>query len=111
MILIREGHGAQHGAEHFFLRQTVHDRHVAQQRRCLVEAGFGCFFDNLPLRHHGYACDLSVAQKIPHALLLALANQRPDVEVQPGRADAQVCKGLAKLFEQRLVNAFFNQQP
>jgi hypothetical protein len=109
MVFVAKAHGRQHRAKDFVLRQAVIHRHVAQQGGRLVEAGLGRFVDDLALRHHRDAGHLSVAQKIPHALLLALADQRADVQVQDGRAHAQLLKGLAQALQQGLVDQLVDQ--
>ena len=88
----------------------MHHRHIAQQRGGLVKAGFGRFAHHPALRHHRDACHLRVTQEVPHALLLALADQRSQVQVHGGRAHPQALKGRAQALEQRLVNTFFHQQ-
>ena len=60
MVFVLKGHGRQHGAKHFFLRQTVIHRHIAQQRGGLVKAGFGRLVHDLALGHHGDAGHLRV---------------------------------------------------
>jgi hypothetical protein len=67
-------------------------RHVAQQHRGLVEAGGGRLVHHLALGHHRMPPAARPLQEVPHALLLALADQRADVQVHGGRADAQGAK-------------------
>ena len=94
MVFVVEGHGGQHGAEDFLLRQAVLRRYVAQQGGGLVEARVGRFVHHGALRGQGNASHLRIGQVIPHALLLALADQRAQVQVHGGGAHAQRLEGL-----------------
>ncbi|MNV48621.1 hypothetical protein D3C71_1405390 [compost metagenome] len=104
MVFVLKGHGRQHGAEHFLLRKAVAYRYIAQQGGGLVVAGLGGFVHHHALGHHGDAGHLGVRQKIPHALLLRLADQRAHVQVHGGGAHAQGLEGLAQALQQGLVN-------
>ena len=62
------------------------------------------------MRHHRNAGHLGVAQKVPHALLLALADQWAQVQVHGSRTHAQGFKGVAQALQQGLVNGALHQQ-
>ena len=111
MVFVLKGHRRQHGAEHFFLCQAVAHGHIAQQGGGLVVAGLGRFVHYHALGHHGDAGHLRVRQKVPHALLLRLADQRAHVQVHGGGADAQLFKRLAQALQQRFVNQRIDQHP
>ena len=54
---------------------------------------------------------MRVRQKVPHALLLALANQGAHIQVHGGGADAQLFKGVAQALQQGLVDERVDQHP
>ena len=110
MVFVAKRHGDEDWAKHFFLGQAVHGWYVAQQGGGLVEAGLWCFIDDFALGHHLNIGDLGVAQKIPDTLLLALANQWPQIQVQRSRANAQLFKFMSQTLQQGLVDDVINQQ-
>ena len=111
MVFVPEGHGTQHGAEHFLLGQAVLHRNIPQQGGRLVEAGFGRLGGDLSLGHHGDASHLRIAEETLDALLLALADQRPEVEVHGCRPHTQGCERVAQALQQGLVDLLVDQQP
>jgi hypothetical protein len=60
MVLVMEGHGAEHRPEDFLPGQPMLGRHVAQQGGGLVEAAVGRLLHDLALRHHGNAGHLGI---------------------------------------------------
>ncbi|GAD23998.1 hypothetical protein AVS7_03758, partial [Acidovorax sp. MR-S7] len=108
-VFALEGHGGQHGAEDFLLRQAVVHRHVAQQGGGLVEAGVGRLVDHRALGHERDAGHLRVGEEVPHALLLALADQRAEMEVHGGGAHAQGLEGVAQALQEGFVDGALDE--
>ena len=79
-------------------------RHVAQQRRRLVEAAARAPRRHTALRHHRDAASLRVGQEVPHALLLRCADQRAARRGPSPRARRAGARSLAQPIEQRLVD-------
>ncbi|MDT4860735.1 hypothetical protein FQZ97_953100 [compost metagenome] len=110
MVFVVKHHGRQHRAEHFFLRQAVVHRHIAQQGGRSVEATGGGFVHHAALRHGGDAVGPGLVQEAAHALLLALADQRAQVQVHGRWAGAQRREALAQALQQGLVQRALHQQ-
>ena len=83
---------------------------IAQQGRGLIKAAFGRFVHHTALGDHGNARHLCIAQKVPHALLLALADKGAHMKVHRGGANAQVFKSVAQAFQQVFVNRIVYQK-
>ena len=108
--LVSKGQRAKHRTKHLFLRQSVANRHIAQQKGCLIKAPFWRRIDHLTRAHYHQSRSPGVGQKARHPLLLAAAYQGAQIQVHAGRPDPQLCKLGAKAGQQRLVNCLLNQQ-
>ena len=111
MVLVAKRHRGQHRPEYFFLRDAVVHRHVAQQGGGLVITSLGRGIDDAALRHHGNARHLRIAQEIPHALLLGLADQRTQVQVHSCWSYTQGSEGISQALQQGFIYVFVHQQP